>query len=109
MARAEIRKERQMNYSLKSISREGIPEALDKAERYRLLKEPGEAESICRDVLTVDPDTQAALRTVTPRPRASSATSRILTRSSITRASFTNDGPRHCCEPAPAPIPSSSS
>jgi len=51
-----------MKYSLKSISREGIPEALAKAERYRLLKEPGEAESICRDVLTADPDTQAALR-----------------------------------------------
>jgi tetratricopeptide (TPR) repeat protein len=51
-----------MKYSLKSISREGISEALTKAERYRLLNEPGEAESICRDVLAADPDTQAALR-----------------------------------------------
>src|SRR6266542_6524378 len=62
MARAKVRKERQMNYSLKSISREGIPQALAKAERYRLLNEPGEAESICRDVLAVEPDNQDGLR-----------------------------------------------
>ena len=35
-----------MNAILKTISKEGIPEALSKAERYRLLNEPGEAESI---------------------------------------------------------------
>jgi len=51
-----------MNAVLKTISREGIPEALSKAERYRLLNEPGEAESICRDVLVVEPDHQGALR-----------------------------------------------
>ena len=51
-----------MNPTLKMISKEGIPEALSKAERYRLLNEPGEAESICRDVLAVLPDHQAALR-----------------------------------------------
>ena len=32
-----------------------VPAALEKAERYRLLNQPGEAESICRDVLAVDP------------------------------------------------------
>ena len=31
---------------LKPISRDGIPQALVKAERYRLLNEPGQAESI---------------------------------------------------------------
>ncbi len=51
-----------MNAILKTISKEGVPEALSKAERYRLLNEPGEAESICRDVLAVLPDHPAALR-----------------------------------------------
>lgn len=49
---------------LKTLSREAIPAALEKAERYRLLNEPGEAESICLDVLTVDPDNQPALITL---------------------------------------------
>lgn len=44
----------------KRISKEVIPAALDKAVRYRLLNEPTEAESICRDVLLVDPDNQKA-------------------------------------------------
>jgi hypothetical protein len=51
-----------MDYQLKAISREAIPEATAKADWYRLLNEPGEAESICRDVLVVDPDEQTALR-----------------------------------------------
>ena len=38
-------------FELKPLSREGIPAALEKAMRYRLLNEPGEAESICHDVL----------------------------------------------------------
>ena len=46
---------------LKSIPREAIPRALARAERYRLLNEPREAESICRDILAVDPDNQEAL------------------------------------------------
>ncbi|MBW3660858.1 MAG: hypothetical protein KY397_04410 [Gemmatimonadetes bacterium] len=46
---------------LKPISREAIPRALDKVERYRLLNEPAEAESICRDVIRVDPENQKAL------------------------------------------------
>lgn len=45
----------------KPISREAIPAALIKAERYRLLNEPGEAESICLDVLQIDPSNQEAL------------------------------------------------
>jgi hypothetical protein len=48
-------------FELKTLSREGIPGALAKVERYRLLNEPGEAESICLDVLEVEPDNQQAL------------------------------------------------
>jgi len=50
-----------MDFKLKSISKEAIPSALDKARQYRLLKEPAEAESICMDILEVEPDNQQAL------------------------------------------------
>lgn len=49
---------------LKRLSKEAIPAALEKAERYRLLNEPGEAESICLDVLNVDSENQPALITL---------------------------------------------
>lgn len=48
-------------FELKRLSREGIASALRKVERYRLLNEPWEAESICRDVLEVEPAHQEAL------------------------------------------------
>jgi hypothetical protein len=48
-------------FELKSISRESIPRALEKVERYRLLNEPWQAESICLDVLQIDPENQQAL------------------------------------------------
>lgn len=48
-------------YELKPLSRDAIPGALAKAERYRLLNEPWQAESICRDILAVEPENQAAL------------------------------------------------
>lgn len=48
-------------FPLKSISKDAVPSALDKARWYRALNEPLEAESICRDVLEVDPDNQEAL------------------------------------------------
>jgi hypothetical protein len=51
-------------FALKTISVDAIPEALAKAERYRLLNEPEEAESICQDVLSVDPANQQALITL---------------------------------------------
>ncbi|HZS05388.1 MAG TPA: hypothetical protein VFD58_11180 [Blastocatellia bacterium] len=51
-------------FELKTISREAIPQALERAERYRLLNDPGEAESICLDVLAVDPENQQALVTM---------------------------------------------
>jgi hypothetical protein len=47
-------------FPLKPLGRDSIDGALAKAERYRLLNEPGEAESICLDILEVDPDNQAA-------------------------------------------------
>lgn len=42
-------------FQLKPLSPGAIPAALEKAHRYRLLNEPLEAESICRDILEVDP------------------------------------------------------
>src|SRR5919109_1605561 len=50
-----------MNFELKTLSPEAVPRALAKAERYRLLNEPGEAESICLDALEVDADNQELL------------------------------------------------
>jgi len=47
-------------FELKLLSHEGVPGALAKAERYRLLNQPWEAECIYRDVLQVDPDNQDA-------------------------------------------------
>jgi hypothetical protein len=51
-------------FTLKLLHKEGIPAALDKAERYRLLNEPAEAESICLDVLSIEADNQRALITL---------------------------------------------
>jgi hypothetical protein len=51
-------------YQLKPIDPEATPRALEKAERYRLLNEPEEAESICLDVLAVEPENQRALVTL---------------------------------------------
>lgn len=48
-------------FELKKLSFDAIPAALEKANRYRLLNEPGAAESIYLDVLEVDPDCQEAL------------------------------------------------
>jgi hypothetical protein len=46
---------------LKRLSKDAVPSALAKAERYRLLNEPAMAESICLDILAVEPDNQTAL------------------------------------------------
>jgi hypothetical protein len=48
-------------FTLKPISVDAIPAALAKAERYRLLNEPEQAESICEDVLAVQPSHHQAL------------------------------------------------
>ena len=48
-------------FELKPLHSEAIPAALEKANRYRLLNEPGAAESIYLDILKIDPDNQEAL------------------------------------------------
>jgi len=53
-----------MDVKLKTISKSGIPEAIAKAELYRYLNEPEEAESICRDVLAAEPKHMLGLRTL---------------------------------------------
>jgi hypothetical protein len=47
-------------FELKSLSPAAIPAALAKAERYRLLNEPEQSQSICEDVLRADPDNRDA-------------------------------------------------
>ena len=77
-------------FELKRLHSEAIPAALEKARHYRLLNEPTEAESICLDVLEIEPGNQKAivllLLAATDRfddghgdalPRARSAWSRI--------------------------------
>lgn len=51
----------QDTFALKPIRKEGIARALKKVEQYRLLNEPMEAESICRDILAIDPENQEAI------------------------------------------------
>src|SRR2546423_419639 len=48
------------SFSFRLLSKDSIPDAMKKAERYRLLGEPDEAESVCLDILQVDPDNQEA-------------------------------------------------
>ena len=51
-----------MELKLKVITKRGVAEAISKIELYRYLNEPEAAESICRDILTVEPHNQVALR-----------------------------------------------
>jgi tetratricopeptide (TPR) repeat protein len=51
-----------MELRLKAISKSGIAEAISKATVYRYLHEPEEAESICHDILAIEPENQTALR-----------------------------------------------
>jgi hypothetical protein len=45
----------------KQLGKEAIPAAIEKAKQYRLLNEPSAAQSICLDILEVEPDNQEAL------------------------------------------------
>jgi tetratricopeptide (TPR) repeat protein len=47
-------------YELKRLPRSTLDAAVAKAEHYRDLNQPEEAESICRDILDVDPSHQTA-------------------------------------------------
>jgi len=49
-------------FDLKRLSTAAIPGALAKAERYRLLNEPEQAQSICEDVLAAEPANFEAVR-----------------------------------------------
>ena len=49
-------------YQLKRLEHRSLAAAIEKAEQYRALNEPEEAESICRDILDADPAHQAAIR-----------------------------------------------
>jgi hypothetical protein len=51
-------------FELKSLSHDAVPAALEKANRYRLLNEPGAAESIYLDILAVEPGNQEALKNI---------------------------------------------
>lgn len=51
-------------FELKALHKESIPSALEKAERYRLLNDPFQAESICLDILEIEPNNQTALVTL---------------------------------------------
>lgn len=46
--------------TLKPISKDSVAGALAKAERYRLINEPTEAESICLDILDIEPENTPA-------------------------------------------------
>jgi len=47
--------------ALERLPVEAIPAALEKAAHCRLINEPAQAESICHDILLVEPDNQRAL------------------------------------------------
>ena len=47
-------------FKLKPLSKDGVNGALDKAETYRLLNQPRLAESICLDILAIEPGNQKA-------------------------------------------------
>ena len=51
-------------FTLKPLHKESIPSALEKAKHYRLLNEPVQAESICLDILEIEPDHNEALVTL---------------------------------------------
>ena len=48
-------------FTLKPLSSSAIPAALSKAERYRLLNEPEQSQSICEDILVADPSNHDAI------------------------------------------------
>lgn len=48
-------------FELKPLRKDAVPAAIRKADHYRLLNEPRLAESICLDVLAIDPKNQEAL------------------------------------------------
>jgi hypothetical protein len=78
-------------FELKPLSPDAVPRALVKAERYRLLNEPGEAQSICLDVLAADPDNQEAVRTMILALTDQFVTDRVAMHEAITMISHLQD------------------
>lgn len=62
MIAMETQTSERTEFKLKPLSPEGIEAALGKAEHYRLLNQPRLSESICLDVLAIEPQNQRALR-----------------------------------------------
>jgi hypothetical protein len=89
-----------MELKLKQISRAGIDEAIAKVELYRYLNEPGEAESICRDILALEPTHQGALRllglAITDQFNGN-MTDRYAEASSVFKALASNYDRIYCC------------
>jgi len=56
--------DRRHELELRRLTPEAIDDAHEKARHYRLLNEPAQAESICLDILAVDPGHQGALATM---------------------------------------------
>ena len=50
-----------MQFQFKPLSGATLLRALERAKKYRLLNEPEQAESICLDVLEIEPENQEAL------------------------------------------------
>jgi hypothetical protein len=48
-------------FQLKLLSKESIPKAVTRAKHYRLLNEPRQAVSICKDILSIEPEHQLAI------------------------------------------------
>ena len=49
------------SFELHPITADGLESAIKRAEHYRLLSQPAEAQSICHDVLAIDSGNQKAL------------------------------------------------
>ncbi len=75
--------------ALKPLSHEGVAAALQKAQRYRLLNDSAAAESICLDVLGVEPDNVEALvmhvLSITDQFSIGQATDRARAQQAVTR------------------------
>ncbi len=48
-------------FELKRLSEDHVGSAIERAEHYRLLNAPEQAESICLDVLEIEPESQKAI------------------------------------------------
>jgi len=49
------------SFELHPITEDGLEAAINRAEHYRLLNQPAEAQSICHDVLAIDHDNKKVL------------------------------------------------